>query len=720
MFGCRLFFRSLPCLAALIFLSTFGRAHAAPLFPDLVPLQVSPEGPYSVVTINSQPIYEVGDVAGTPGRFLYFDVPNSYTPNGAPVYVQVFYLDTGYGYVHVEYDTNVPGDDYREEEVVYNRRLFDTGEIHEMVCRLDDPGFQGSQDGGADFRIKLDLPTDRLRIYKVALWTSEPPSFAAHSAEPWKTPYSGPERTDISTTTLSGKVLCGYQGWFNTPHDGPSRGWVHWSNNSNQMTASDPHVEMWPDQSEYDPADLTSTKILNADSSYAKLYSSLRQGVVRRHFRWMRQYGIDGVFLSRFIAPADTDPDGFRANNIVLGHVRDSAHREGRVWAMMLDVSNNTTLQQVKDDWMYLVDHCGIKTDSRYLHQDGKPVLLLWGFGFTSRPQWSVANLVDILNWLHNDPTYGGIYVVGGVHGNWRTGNGSNGAFSYAAWSSAYAAFDGISPWSVNRYKTVAQVDAYTNWQNDLAVVTPPRIYMPTAYPGYSFLNGSNGADTNVISRAGGDFYWRQFYKQKTLGINTVFVGMFDEVDEATAIYKVTADSPPGVNNMVNYGAQPSDFYLKLTGMATKMMRGEITNTNTKPTTFPFPINGTADLNPSGLGYLEGSGYEVDVEQGPGTPTTQQITITNTGTDELTIYGLSFSGPNAADFSLLTPPAFPVVIPISGGQLFTIQFAPQSATRTLGLSATLTIETDEPGAEQRTLTLTGDAVPVALSGFQAE
>ena len=35
--------------------------------------------------------------------------------------------------------------------------------------------------------------------------------------ELWLRPYVGPTRTDIDATTVDGKVLCGYQGWFNTP-----------------------------------------------------------------------------------------------------------------------------------------------------------------------------------------------------------------------------------------------------------------------------------------------------------------------------------------------------------------------------------------------------------------------------------------------------------------------------------------------------------------------
>jgi hypothetical protein len=59
------------------------------------------------------------------------------------------------------------------------------------------------------------------------------------------------------------------------------------------------------------------------------------------------------------------------------------------------------------------------------------------------------------------------------------------------------------------------------------------------------------------------------------LGIRSVFVGMFDEVNEGTAIYKVANQTPVGVN-FVGLEGLPTDWYLRLTGLATRMIRGEI------------------------------------------------------------------------------------------------------------------------------------------------
>jgi hypothetical protein len=93
---------------------------------------------------------------------------------------------------------------------------------------------------------------------------------------------------------------------------------------------------------------------------------------------------------------------------------------------------------------------------------------------------------------------------------------------------------------------------------------------------------------TSVIPRRKGEFYWKQFYHFKQLGVKTVFVGMFDEVDEGTAIYKVT-NTPPVGNYFATYEGMPSDWYLKLTGTATLMMRGELPLTAKIPEKRPFP-----------------------------------------------------------------------------------------------------------------------------------
>ena len=258
---------------------------------------------------------------------------------------------------------------------------------------------------------------------------------AADDPEPWLRPYAGPTRTDIDATTLDGKVLCGYQGWFNTPGDGTNFGFTHWGRDLERPDGGARFtVDMWPDVTEYDPQDLHEVPGLKMpDGSPARLYSAFRKGPVLLHCRWMRQYGIDGVFLSRFIGEA-TNPARSRHVNQVLANVREGCHREGRVWAMMLDLSTgrNASTDAVMNDWKFLCDKVKVREDSRYLHHQGKPVVLLWGLGFKDRP-WTPEQGEELVHFFKTDPTYGGVYLIGGVDPYWRTLRGAS--RTDAAWA---------------------------------------------------------------------------------------------------------------------------------------------------------------------------------------------------------------------------------------------------------------------------------------------
>ena len=229
-------------------------------------------------------------------------------------------------------------------------------------------------------------------------------------------------RNDIDATTLDGKVLCGYQGWFNTPGDGTNFGFSHWGDGLTKPGGGHFVVDMWPDVSEYAADDLVVVPGLKMpDGSPARLYSSFHKGPTLVHFKWMRQYGIDGVFLSRFIGET-TGGERTRHVNMNLANVREGCHREGRVWAMMLDLSMGpgAKTKSVMDDWKFLCDKVKVSEDSRYLHNQGKPVVLLWGLGFKDRP-WTPEQGEELINFFKNDPQYGGVYLIGGVDPSWRT-----------------------------------------------------------------------------------------------------------------------------------------------------------------------------------------------------------------------------------------------------------------------------------------------------------
>ena len=61
-----------------------------------------------------------------------------------------------------------------------------------------------------------------------------------------------------------------------------------------------------------------------------------------------------------------------------------------------------------------------------------------------------------------------------------------------------------------------------------------------------------------------------------------MLLAMFDEVDEGTAIFKVSPNHPT-TDHWVDYGTLPHDWYLRLAGAAARMIRKEIPFTSTFP-----------------------------------------------------------------------------------------------------------------------------------------
>jgi hypothetical protein len=426
-------------------------------------------------------------------------------------------------------------------------------------------------------------------FFATRVGAADPP--VGDAADPWLTPYDGPTRTDVDATTLDGKVLCGYQGWFNTPGDGTDFGFTHWGQGLQRPDGGRFTVDMWPDVSEYDPEDLKEVPSLKMpDGSPAKLYSAFRKGPVLLHHKWMRQYGIDGVFLSRFIGET-TNPARARHVNQVLANVREGCHREGRVWALMLDLSmgRNATTAAVMDDWKFLCDKVKVREDSQYLYHQKKPVVLLWGLGFKDRP-WTPKQAEELIGFFKSDPKYGGVYLIGGVDPHWRSLRGAS--RPEEAWAKVYRSFDALSPWDAGRYRDDASMDRIRKevWEGDLAELKESGVgYMPTAFPGFSWDNLKQAKPgSTAIARRKGEFYWRQFAIFREVGVRSVFVGMFDEVDEGTAIYKV-ADKTPVGKHFVTYEGLPSDYYLRLTGAASRMIRGDVPLTEKIPEKLPTP-----------------------------------------------------------------------------------------------------------------------------------
>jgi hypothetical protein len=112
---------------------------------------------------------------------------------------------------------------------------------------------------------------------------------------------SGAESPRVDSSTLTGKVMCGYQGWFNAEGDGAQRGYNHWSRGGARPAPGNVRVDLWPDLAEFPADERFPTDFKHADGTPAEVFSSYRRPTVLRHFEWMREHGIDGVFIQRFI-----------------------------------------------------------------------------------------------------------------------------------------------------------------------------------------------------------------------------------------------------------------------------------------------------------------------------------------------------------------------------------------------------------------------------------
>ena len=149
--------------------------------------------------------------------------------------------------------------------------------------------------------------------------------------------YTGDQEAGVDASTLNGKVMCGYQGWFTCPGDGSGRGWYHWRK-GRRFQPGACTIDLWPDVSELGNDERYKTEFVLKDGTPAEVFSSLNATTVDRHFRWMKEYGIDGVFVQRFAAEV-RNPMGLYHFNTVMANGRAGANHHGRAWAAMYDLS---------------------------------------------------------------------------------------------------------------------------------------------------------------------------------------------------------------------------------------------------------------------------------------------------------------------------------------------------------------------------------------------
>jgi hypothetical protein len=384
-------------------------------------------------------------------------------------------------------------------------------------------------------------------------------------------------RRPVDASTLNGKHLVGYQGWFGTPNDGQNNGWDHWFRGGG-ATADNANFDLYPDTREFFDSELFDTAMTLKDGRKAGLYSSHHPRTLQRHFDWMADYGIDGVSIGRFINGTKVDHIRQRLDGF-LQKLRRAAEASGRVFFIWYDVTDcpgPTFVADMQRDWTYVMEVLRPHDSPSYLRHRGKPVMGIWAAGSGTCPR-SPQDWMSLTAWLKTQPQNGATVWLG-CSRDWRTDN---------TWRPVLDTADIVAPWAVTGYLDLASADAYCR-----DVVVPDiaytrargQEYVPLIFPGFSWHNLQQrrpGNPINGIPRLGGQFYWRQAFNAARAGATNLFTAMFDEVDEGTAILKIapTQRDVPSQGQFLTLDADgqqiPSDWYLRLAGEAARMLRRE-------------------------------------------------------------------------------------------------------------------------------------------------
>lgn len=515
----------------------------------------------------------------------------------------------------------------------------------------------GEWNGNENLDVNLYFPEDdRSGVFINAI--------AGYNVGAWpilyREPHTDEPAKELDTTSdmydsYQGLVMAGYQGWHGTPGDGcphnPAEGWPHYSSVAMQNDfIFEPgvlrnNIDFWPDVSEYPKTYEAPDGFKLPNGKTARLYSSYDESTVDLHFKWMKDYGIDGVFMQRFVSQL-TNNTAIAHSDKVLQSAMTASNVHARAISIMYDMVGmdaSTSADVILNDAAALKAKYHLDDRSKgqryFLYHNGKPLIGLVSVGQKTAP-YTVKQAQDIVDGLHAL----GFSIMLGVPAYWRSVNIGDCVNDKSIYELIQS--DGVEiimPWNVGVYDYDNTSGAYGK---SFSIYWTSRIeerksgsfilshgdyskakeygveYCPLVFPGFSDRNMH--PNNQVYNRHGGDFYWQQIYKHLNKGANMLYVAMFDEIDEGTAIYKclrqsevpsntyssdyyVTyengvysrsneAKSVSGDGNWCKKASElgvtfngiednlDSDYYLWLTGQAAKVLKGEATLTENKPT----------------------------------------------------------------------------------------------------------------------------------------
>jgi hypothetical protein len=347
-------------------------------------------------------------------------------------------------------------------------------------------------------------------------------------------------------------------------------------------------IDFWPDVSDYTKIYKTSFKY--SDGTDAFVYSPYDEESVDLHFKWMDEYGLDGVFMQRFVSEIKSEK-GKRHFNKVLNSALKAAKKYKKAICVMYDLSGCTSadMQILINDWNELQQLFSLFDNLQnptYLRHNKKPLVVLWGVGFNDNRKYTISDVQNVISMVKD--TTNKVSVMLGVPYYWRTLNNDteNNSLLHTVIKSA----DIIMPWAVGRYNSGSYSNiAESTLSGDISWCKTNKVdYVPLVFPGFSWGNLKGDISLyNQIPREKGDFLWKQVAGAKLAAAEALYVAMFDEIDEGTAIYKCAKEGALPLNGNGRFvgieESLDSDYYLWLIGQATRWFHGENIFNITKP-----------------------------------------------------------------------------------------------------------------------------------------
>lgn len=373
-------------------------------------------------------------------------------------------------------------------------------------------------------------------------------------------------------------LFVGYHASLRCPNDGSS------AKNYDAFAVNSCRVDMWPDTSEYVKNYETQFSYPNGEKAY--IFSSYDFESADLHFKWMRQYGIDGAFLYRKIGQLNKMSPEYADYFKVLANVKAAAEQNKVGFALSYYLDGEVLAQQLMDDWREISKTLKLAESPNYMRYKLKPLVCIWGVGFTGKSFKTKLSQIEKFAEFLKSQNCSLMFVV---HENFRTQD-SQGAGEVRLFLAKYA--DIIMPWYVGRCfadKTGLRATLYgktplnklvsddMEWCSDKKIM-----YIPSVYAGFSWYNKTKGngvaksfSKLDKVPRKRGTLLWAMARSCVEGGAQSLYIADFDDIGEATAIYKLSS-TPPNVGDtrfVALEDSLKSDWYLYLASRIKEMLK---------------------------------------------------------------------------------------------------------------------------------------------------